>query len=158
MIGPMAKTYSPNRAVNAICALLTRLGWGKAYRHLLTVRGRKTGRRYSVPVDVMTVDGRRYLVAAYGEVSWVSNVRATGEASLSRRGRERHVRLRELDPRESIRVLRTYYQEVPVTRPYFDVTADATDAEFEAEARRHPVFEILDAPRLNPRPGPGAGR
>ena len=64
------------RAVDRAYRLLTRLGLGASYRHLLTVRGRRSGRTYTTPVDVMDVGGRRWLVAAYGPGNWVKNARA----------------------------------------------------------------------------------
>lgn len=78
----MAKTYragSGTRMVNRVFLVMTRLGIGKGYRHILTVRGRKTGRPFSNPVDVMQSDGQRWLVAAYGVTSWVRNTRKAGQ-------------------------------------------------------------------------------
>ena len=52
----MARTYRlgiGSRLINRIFTMLTRLGLGASYRHILTVRGRKSGRIYSTPVDVM---------------------------------------------------------------------------------------------------------
>lgn len=49
----------------------------------------------------------------------------------------------ELDPEESVAVLRQYLREVPVTRAYFDVTLDSADEEFAAEAAGHPVFRLV---------------
>ncbi len=141
----MARTYRVNkaeRAINAMFRLFTRLGLGAKYRHILTVRGRKSGKLYSTPVDVMESGGRRFLVAGYGVVNWVRNARAAGEVSLSRRGRTEQVRVSELSAEASAPVLRQYISEVRVTRPYFDVTLDSTDQEFAAEAPRHPVFEV----------------
>jgi deazaflavin-dependent oxidoreductase (nitroreductase family) len=141
----MARTYRINaveRAINALFRLLTRVGLGAKYRHILTVRGRKSGKLYSTPVDVMESGGRRFLVAPYGVVNWVRNARAAGEVSLSRGGRTERVRVSELSPEDSAPVLRQYISEVRVTRPYFDVTLDSTDQAFAAEAARHPVFEI----------------
>ncbi len=141
----MARTYRVNageRAINAVFRLLTRLGLGAKYRHILTVPGRKSGNPYSTPVDVMESGGRRFLVAPYGVVNWVRNARAAGEVSLSRGGRTERVRLSELSPEASTPVLRQYISEVRVTRPYFDVTLDSSDQEFAAEAPRHPVFEV----------------
>ncbi len=131
------------RAINAVFRLLTRLGLGAKYRHILTVRGRKTGKVYSTPVDVMEDSGRRFLVAPYGVVSWVRNARAAGEVTLRRGGRIERARVAELSPEVSAPVLRQYISEVRVTRPYFDVTLDSTDEEFAAEAPRHPIFELL---------------
>ena len=52
----------------------------------LAVRGRKSGRWRSVPVNVLEVGGRRYLVAPRGETEWVRNLRAAGEGELRGRG------------------------------------------------------------------------
>jgi deazaflavin-dependent oxidoreductase (nitroreductase family) len=143
----MAKTYrisAGTRLVNGVFSAMTRLGVGKAYRHVLTVRGRSSGLPRSVPVDIMrSADGRRWLVAGYGVSSWVHNVRAAGEVAISRGGRSESLRTVEVAPEDSVPVLRQYLREVPVTRPYFDITADSADNEVAAEAVRHPVFELL---------------
>jgi deazaflavin-dependent oxidoreductase (nitroreductase family) len=144
----MAKTYHigfGTRSVNRLFLAMTRLGLGKAYRHILTVPGRKTGRPHAVPVDVMQRDGERWLVAAYGVTNWVRNTRAAGRVSIGRAGRSETLTVVELSPGESVPVLRQYLREVPVTRPYFDVRLDSTDAEYAAEALHHPVFR-LDRP------------
>jgi len=68
----MAKTYrhhSGTRLINSWFHTLTRLGLGASYRHMLTVRGRKTGRLHSTPVDVIEAGGHRWLVAGYGPAS-----------------------------------------------------------------------------------------
>ena len=49
----MAKTYRKSHAtrlINSLSRTLTRFGLGPPYLHILTVQGRKTGRRYSTPV------------------------------------------------------------------------------------------------------------
>ncbi|WP_208545530.1 hypothetical protein [Streptomyces sp. Tu 2975] len=95
------------------------------------------------PVDVMTADGQRRLVATYGVTSRVRNVRVNGDVTLSRGGRSERLRVVELDARQSVPVLRQYLREVPVPRPYFDVNATSTDEEFAAAAGRRPVFLLL---------------
>jgi deazaflavin-dependent oxidoreductase (nitroreductase family) len=145
----MAKTYrvgTVTRAINAVFRTLTRLGLGARYRYILGVRGRKTGQLRETPVDVMKIDRRRFLVAGYGVSSWVYNVRAAGEVRIKRGRRcDWGLRARELPPEESVPVLRKYYEEIRVTRPYFDVTLDSSDEEFAREADNHPVFELLPA-------------
>ncbi|MET9550187.1 nitroreductase family deazaflavin-dependent oxidoreductase [Streptomyces sp. NPDC006627] len=141
----MAKTYRMNagtRVINRVFHTMTRLGVGKGYRYNLTVRGRKTGRSYSTPVDVMSDGDERWLVAAYGVSEWVRNARAAGQVGLGRGGRSRTHKVVELGPEESVPVLRRYLREVPVTRAYFDVTGESSDEEFAAEAARHPVFRL----------------
>ena len=143
----MAKIYHRGvraRVVNAPFKFMTRLGVGARYRHLLTIRGRRTGVLRTVPVDVMRVDQRRWLVAPYGVVGWVRNARASREATLSRGGRREQVRLEEVGLSEGAPVLREYYREVKVARPYFDVASDRSVDAFAPEVARHPVFRIED--------------
>lgn len=134
------------RVVDRAYRLLTRLGLGASHRQLLSVRGRRTGRVYTTPVDVMELDGRRWLVAAYGPGSWVRNARAAGEVVLSRGGRSRTYRVVEAEPSEAIPVLRRYLAEVRIAGPYFDATPDSPDDALLAELPRHPVFALVPTP------------
>jgi deazaflavin-dependent oxidoreductase (nitroreductase family) len=143
--GAMAKTYRFSvaaRMINFVFRLMTRLGVGAPYRHILTVPGRKTGRLYSTPVDVIEVAGDRWLVAGYGPVSWVRNARAAGEVTLSRGGRSEKFRVVEAASEAAIPVLRAYVDEIKVTRPYFDAGPDSPDDAIAAELRRHAVFRL----------------
>src|SRR5215467_12940236 len=62
------------------------LGAGVKIRRmsLLTVRGRKSGQPRTTPVLIAEYDRHRYLVSTYGETNWVRNLRAAGEAILTR--------------------------------------------------------------------------
>jgi deazaflavin-dependent oxidoreductase (nitroreductase family) len=130
---------------------MTRLGLGASYRHILTVPGRKTGRLYSTPVDVMEVGGDRWLVAGYGPVNWVRNARAAGEVTLSRGGRTEKYTIAGASPAEAIPVLRKYLTDVRVVRPYFDAAPDAPDEVLEAELPRHPVLRLASQNRSEER-------
>jgi deazaflavin-dependent oxidoreductase (nitroreductase family) len=141
----MAKTYRLNfgtRLINSVFRLMTRLGLGASYRHILTVPGRKTGRLYSTPVDVINVAGDRWLVAGYGPVSWVRNARAAGEVTLSRGGNSETLKVEEATAPAAIPVLRAYIDEIRVTRPYFDASPDSPDDAIAAELKRHAVFRL----------------
>jgi deazaflavin-dependent oxidoreductase (nitroreductase family) len=141
----MAKEYRISvgtRTINWVFRQMTTLGIGASYRRLLTVQGRKTGREYSTPVDVMDHDGSLWLVAAYGVTSWVKNLRTAGSAMLSRGRRSERFSATEVDGAEAIPVLRQYMREVRVTRPYFDAPLDAPDDVLAAELPRHPVFRL----------------
>ena len=107
--------------VNVLFKLMTRLGLGADYRHILSVRGRRTRKVYSVPVDVMSDGDGRWLVAPYGVVGWVRNARAAREVTLARGRRREAVQVEELSTEECTPVLRKYLTEVSVARPYFDV-------------------------------------
>jgi deazaflavin-dependent oxidoreductase (nitroreductase family) len=129
-----------DRIGNAIFVMLTRAGVGPA--HLLTTRGRKTGRPRTNPVILVQQDGQRWLVAPYGAVSWVLNARAAGRVAL-RRGRvSRDYTIRELPPAQSGPILQRYIRIAPATRPYFQAGKDSPAEDFTAEADRHPVFEL----------------
>jgi deazaflavin-dependent oxidoreductase (nitroreductase family) len=142
----MAKTYrlSPGtRLINSLFRALTRLGLGASYRHILTAPGRKTGRLYSTPVDIIEHDGQRWLVASYGPTNWVRNVRAAGEVTLSRGRQSEHFRLDEADRPTAVPVLRQYMSEIRITRPYFAASPDSADEDVAAELPRHPVFRLI---------------
>jgi hypothetical protein len=55
--------------------------------YILTAPGRKSGRRFSTPVQLISDERGRWLVAPYGERSWVKNARAAGEIELARAGK-----------------------------------------------------------------------
>jgi deazaflavin-dependent oxidoreductase (nitroreductase family) len=110
--------------------------------HILTVRGRKSGRPRSTPV-LLVIDGeRRWLVAPYGEREWVKNARAAGEVELTRARRTTRHTIQELAPEEAAPVLREYLRTTPIVKRFFDVTPDAPLEEFAVEAGRHPVFRV----------------
>jgi deazaflavin-dependent oxidoreductase (nitroreductase family) len=141
----MAKSYRRSvgtRLINAVFRAMTSLGVGASYRYVLTVPGRRTGRLYSTPVDVITLDGERWLVAGYGPANWVRNVRVAGEVTLSRGRHAQQFKVEEAGATDAIPVLRKYISEIRVTRPYFDATQDSPDEDVAAELPRHAVFRL----------------
>lgn len=133
-----------NRAV----AFLTRQGVSVAGSRVLAVRGRASGEWRTTPVNLLTLDGRRYLVAPRGETQWVRNLRAAGAGELRLGRRAEAFRGRELAGADKVPVLRAYLKrwkaEVGV---FFDGTGpDSTDDELRAIGPRHPAFEVLPAP------------
>ena len=130
------------RLVNRIIRALLRIGVSPPHTYLLTVRGRKSGQPYSTPVTLVEEAGERWLVAPYGEVSWVRNARAAKQVTLSRGRRFETVRIVELAAEDAAPVLKKYLAQVPVVRPFFDVTPNSNLPEFVAEASRHPVFRV----------------
>lgn len=142
----MAKSYQVNsqiRFFNRLFGAFIRLGIAPASNYLLTVHGRKTGKRYSTPVSIVEQEGQRWVVSPYGEMNWVKNARAAGEVMLSRGGHTETVRIQEAVPEASAPVLKAYLQRETITRPYFDVQPDSPLEAFIAEAPRHPVFHIV---------------
>jgi deazaflavin-dependent oxidoreductase (nitroreductase family) len=127
----------------AISQLVAR-GIGPKDTYLLIVNGRTTGRPRTTPVLVLTHGGARWLVAPYGIVDWVRNVRAAGKASLRKGGSVETVGVTEVGAEEAGPVLKDYVAKVKIVRPYFDAAPGAPAADFAAEAARHPVFRIGD--------------
>jgi len=121
-----------------------RLGLAGKRAHILTVRGRKTGRRYSTPVQLIIDGERRWLVAPYGEREWVKNARAAGEVELTRALKTTRHRVDELAPDEAAPVLREYLRTTPVVKRFFEADRDDPLEAFVAEAARHPVFRLVE--------------
>jgi deazaflavin-dependent oxidoreductase (nitroreductase family) len=129
---------------NRTMAALTKLGlsvWGS---RVLAVRGRKSGEWRTTPVNLLTYEGQRYLVAPRGEAQWVRNLRVagTGELRLGRRVEE--FTATELPDVEKPDLLRAYLErwkfEVGV---FFDgVGPEASDAELSRIAPGYPVFRV----------------
>jgi len=130
---------------NPLVARCTRWGlslWGS---RVLSVPGRTSGEMRSTPVNVLTIDDRRYLVAPRGQTQWVLNVRASGGCTLRVGKRVETVRLAELDDQRKPAVLRPYLRRWKwEVGQFFDgVGPDSTDDQLLAIAPNHPVFEIL---------------
>jgi deazaflavin-dependent oxidoreductase (nitroreductase family) len=112
---------------------------------LLTVTGRKSGKRYTTPVALVIKNGDRYLVAPYGEVNWVQNARSAGTVSIQRGRRIETLTVQELDAQTSAPVLKEYINSEAITRPYFDAAPDDPVESYALEADRHPVFRLVPA-------------
>jgi deazaflavin-dependent oxidoreductase (nitroreductase family) len=113
---------------------------------LLTVRGRKSGQPRTTPIVMTEQDGQRYLIGSFGDVNWVRNLRAAGEATVTRGRRAEQVAIAELTPAEAAPVLKQVLAIAPgMIRDYFDVTAASSLEEIEREAPRHPVFLMRPA-------------
>jgi deazaflavin-dependent oxidoreductase (nitroreductase family) len=136
---------SLRRFGNRLVAPLVRRGWFDRRTYLLTVAGRRTGQPRTTPVTLVENPAGRYVVAPYGPVQWVRNVRVAGHVTLQRGARVETVSLHELGPHDAAPVLREYLATVPIVRPYFDVRPNSSQEEFEAEADQHPVFQIRSA-------------
>jgi deazaflavin-dependent oxidoreductase (nitroreductase family) len=139
------KEYKPGRwlrAENALMGALVQTGLVPS-SYLLTTKGRKTGRLRSNPVTIVQHDGRRWLVAPYGSVSWVHNALAAGRVGLSRWLDMRHYAIREASAVEAGPVLRRCVAVATATRKYFQADKNAPVEQFVAEANRHPVFELI---------------
>src|SRR4051812_3705825 len=129
---------------NRIVAGLTRLGVSMMGSRVLEVRGRKSGEWRQTPVNLLTFEGERYLVAPRGETQWVRNLRASGEGRLRVGRRTEPFTAVELADEEKPPLLRAYLKKWAwETGAFFEgVGADASEDDIRRIAPRHPVFRI----------------
>ena len=154
----MAKQYRVNAFVrinNAMISSLLRLGIKVGSFSLLTIRGRKSGKPIETPVAIFVQGQKRYLVAPYGAVNWVRNLRAAGgEATLVRGRNTEKIHAIELEPPAAAPIFREALLSGPpgipavifrvyralFVLPYLNVTENSSLEEFEREAQVHPIF------------------
>ena len=132
-----------------VAELLLKLGVPLGLNGLITIRGRRSGKPHTFPVALVEWQGRRFVQSPFGDVNWVHNLRAAGEATVTRGDHREDVAARELTPEEAGPVLRgvlTPYLRNrilgPFTRRYFAIRPDASDEAFIDKARRQPTFEL----------------
>jgi deazaflavin-dependent oxidoreductase (nitroreductase family) len=129
-----------NRAI----AGLTRAGVSVAGSRVLEVKGRKSGEWRRTPVNLLGVDGDRYLVAPRGHTQWVRNMRAAGGGRLALGRRTEDFRATEVAPADAVPILRAYLKKWKwEVGAFFDgVGPDSSDDELRRIAPDHPVFKL----------------
>lgn len=134
------------RFFNGVIGFLVGFGIGPRHMRVLEVRGRKTGRRYSLPVDLLPLDGKLYLVAPRGRTQWVQNAEAQGEVVLRRGGARQRYRLRALAAEEKPKVLKAYLDTFKAeVGKFFPVSAGSPTEAFATFVDDYPSFELLVA-------------
>jgi deazaflavin-dependent oxidoreductase (nitroreductase family) len=147
----LAPAWFTRNVFNPAVAALTGLGisvWGS---RVLEVRGRKTGEPRRTPVNLLTLDGTRYLVAPRGHTHWVRNLRAAGEGELLLgRRRERFVAV-EIADSEKEPILRAYLKRWKWEVGHFfgGVDANSSGEDVRRIAADHPIFRIETTPPEN---------
>jgi deazaflavin-dependent oxidoreductase (nitroreductase family) len=133
------------RAGNELIRCLAEAGISIAGTTALRVRGRKTGKRRGVVINLLTVDGRDYVVSPRGDTQWARNARAAGLVEIGPRWRRREVRIAEVSDDAKPELLKRY-----LARWFWQVkgyvgglTPDSTENDFRAGAPTIPVFELL---------------
>jgi deazaflavin-dependent oxidoreductase (nitroreductase family) len=124
---------------------------------LLIVRGRKTGKLRTIPVDVYERDGRHFLIATHGEGNWVRNLRVARTGILSLGRHQQAFTAEELVPEEAGTVIKEVLGPLLASqgirgnalRQHLGVRADSSLSEFIVVARTHPVFELDFTERLS---------
>jgi deazaflavin-dependent oxidoreductase (nitroreductase family) len=131
---------------NPLIMLATRLGISMRGSRVLSVPGRKSGKIQTTPVNPLTFDGARYLVAPRGETQWVRNLRAAGGGELRLGSKRELFRAVELPDSEKPPLLRAYLKLWKAeTGKFFGGVNDASpEEELQRIAPDHPVFRIED--------------
>jgi deazaflavin-dependent oxidoreductase (nitroreductase family) len=132
------------KVFNRTFGFLIGLGLGPSHIYLLQVRGRKTGKLFSTPVDLLELRGKRYLVAPRGRTQWVRNAEAAGEIALKKGSTLQKFRLRSIPDAQKPQILKAYLDSFKrEVQRYFPVPAGSPPEQFAAIAASYPAFELL---------------
>jgi len=142
---PAFRKPSPAEAFfNRAFGFLIGLGLGPSYIYLLQVRGRKSGRIYSSPVNLLELQGKQYLVAPRGRTQWVRNAEVTGQVTLKKGKMRRSYRLHAVPDDQKPSILKLYLDSYKsVVQRYFAIPAGSPSDAFRSVAPDYPVFELV---------------
>jgi deazaflavin-dependent oxidoreductase (nitroreductase family) len=131
---------------NRLFGFLVDCGFGLSHNYLLQTRGRKTGRIYSTPVNLLEFQRKRFLVAARGYTQWVKNAEIAGEVTLKKGRKRQRFKLSAVPDSEKPEVLAAYLLRFKLTvQRYFPIPAGSQPEAFAPLAARYPVFELRAA-------------
>ena len=134
------------RIFNRIFGFVVGMGWGFSYNYLLQVRGRKSGKIFSTPIDLLEINGKRFLVAPRGRTQWVRNAESAGEVTLKKGSRRLKFRLRALSDQEKPEILKAYLDRFKrEVQTYFSVAAGSPVEAFTGLVEHYPAFELISA-------------
>jgi len=132
------------RFFNRVFGLLVGLGLGFSYNNLLQVRGRKSGKTYSTPINLLELNGVKYLVAPRGHTQWVRNAEAANEITLKRGSQRQIYKLRALSDAEKPPILKAYLDQFKrEVQRYFPVPTGSPPEAFREIAQSYPAFELI---------------
>lgn len=129
-----------NRAVGFITAR----GISLYGSRVLAVRGRTSGEWRTTPVNLLTREGERYLVAPRGHTQWVRNIRVAGGGELRLGRKAEKFTITELTGTEKLPVIRDYLDRWgwEVGRFFDEPIKNIADDRLAALAPGLPVFRI----------------
>ncbi len=142
---PFRQPSALERAFNSAFGFLVGLGLGMKHNYLLEVRGRKSGKLYATPINLLEIEGKRLLVAPRGQTQWVRNAEAAGEIVLKKGSFRQSFRLRAIPDADKPQYLKLYLDTFKTTvQRYFPVPAGSEVQAFASIAANYPVFELVN--------------
>jgi len=133
------------RVFNRVFGILVGMGLGFSYNYLLQVKGRKSGKIYSTPIDLLELNGKRFLVAPRGRTQWVRNAEAAGEITLKKGSVRQRFGLRAVPDADKPAVLKAYlYRFKKEVQRYFPLAAGSPVESFRELAESYPAFELIE--------------
>jgi deazaflavin-dependent oxidoreductase (nitroreductase family) len=133
------------RAFNRVFGFLVGLGLGFSYNYLLQVRGRKSGKLYSTPIDLLELRGKRFLVAPRGRTQWVRNAESAGEVTLKKGRTRERFKLRPVPDADKPEILKAYLDNFKrEVQRYFPVAAGSPVQAFGELTQSYPAFELIE--------------
>lgn len=131
------------RIFNRTFGFLIGIGLGSREKYVLQVRGRKSGRIFSTPVNLLEVEGKKYLVAPRGRAQWVRNAEAAGEVTLKKGSRRLTFKLRPVPDTDKPEILKAYLGQFKrEVQTFFPVLAGSPAEAFSPIAQNYPAFEL----------------
>ncbi len=132
-----------DRIAGQVFAALLKVGIGFSHNFILEARGRKSGKVFSTPVNLLVHKGKTYLCASRGETQWVRNARAAGRVALVKGSKREEYTVRELPPAERPEPLKEFLDRFAATvQRYYPVKMGSPVSAFEECAKTMPVFEL----------------
>jgi deazaflavin-dependent oxidoreductase (nitroreductase family) len=147
----MAETSTPEflrphaveRIFNRVLGWMVGAGIGGSHYQLLQVAGRKSGKIYSAPVNILIVDERTFLVCPRGRAQWVRNAEASGRVWLKKGSERIQYAIGAVPEADKPELLRQYLDRFKLfVQRYFPVPAGSPASVFVPIAGHYPVFEL----------------
>ncbi len=134
------------RFFNRVFGFAVGLGLAPRYNYLLEVRGRKSGRTFTTPINLLEFQGRRYLVASRGATQWVRNARVERRVWLRRGASRREYEAHEIADADKPALLKEFLDRYAIAvQRYFEIPKGSPQSEFAKIAATMPVFELMPA-------------
>lgn len=137
--------------LNPLVHRMLGIGFPMGPNGLISIRGRTSGEPRTTPIAIIEIDGRRWVQSPFGEVHWVRNLRAAGEATITVGKRTERVRAVELSKAEKVEFFRDllgpYIRRMPGGRLLSRMLGVSVILDDPiGSAAVYPVFELQSRP------------